>query len=337
MPLPIHYLLRPYSIADAPQVVDMVNAEGRLALGLTRAALDSFGQVRLMRYVPGASPKVVAVTPQRQIAGFAYVANREQHIVYEIGGAVHPDHWGQGLGMQLLVWGEQQVGVLSRSAPAGIRVVLQTNLFEGEERARHLVARAGYAQVREWLHFAIELQSPPPAAMMPDGMTLQPIDLEDDWDRVGPAMDDAFADHWGAMLAPLPETDGPDLAPLVDAPEDESYSNAPGFCFMALVGGEVAGGILCNARLVERNDSGRVGSVFVRPQYRRQGVGRALMLAAFDAFWQAGLRRIILDTDAGSFTQAPRFYTHLGMQAYRREFLYEKQVRPGKEARRLEV
>src|SRR5690606_6582914 len=99
----------------------------------------------------------------------------------------------------------------------------------------------------------------------------------------------------------------------------------------------VAGGILCNAKIPERNDTGRVGSLFVRPQYRRQGIGHALMLQAFDAFWQAGIRRIVNDTDADSFTEAPIFYTSLGMREYRREYLYEKTIRDGKEIRRLSV
>jgi len=47
-------------------------------------------------------------------------------------------------------------------------------------------------------------------------------------------------------------------------------------------------------------------------------------------------KRIITDTDAESFTDAHRFYTGLGMQPYRREFLYLKETRPGTEIRRLE-
>ncbi len=328
------YSLRPYQPADAAQVVDVVNAEGQQVLGLSRAALDAHGQVRLMRYVPPANTKVVAVTAQGQIAGFAYVANREQGIIYELGGAVQPAHWGHGIGAQLLAWGEQRMRSLMQAAPAGVKVVLQANLFEDEQRAGRLYRRAGFSQVREWTHFAIDMQSPP-VPVIPAGITLHPIDLDDDWDHLGPAMDEAYADHWGVITAPLPTAPQPEFAPAEEMPEDESYSNAPGFCFMALDGDAVAGGILCNARLVERADTGRVGSVFVRPQYRRRGIGQALMLTAFAAFWRAGLRRIILDTDAESFTQSPQFYARLGMQAYRREFLYEKVIRSGREVRRL--
>jgi GNAT superfamily N-acetyltransferase len=331
--------LRPFTASDAPLVVDLVNAEGRRSLEMTRATLDAFGQVRLIRYVPAHNKSVVAITPQNQIVGYAYVANREQHIVYEMGGAVDPDHWGQGIGAQLLAWSEQQAKTLSQSAPAGVQVVLQGNLFEGEHKAQSLFTHAGFQQRREWLHFALEMHAPPPSVVLPNRIKIQPIDLEHDWDLLGPAMDDAFADHWGTimdtLMASLPELPVPDAAPEADMPEDESFSNAPGFCFMALEDDVIAGGILCNAKLVERNDTGRVGSVFVRPRYRRQGIGRALMHTAFHAFWRAGLRRVVLDTDAGSFNQSPLFYAQMGMQIYRREYLYEKVIRPGREVRRL--
>jgi hypothetical protein len=61
------------------------------------------------------------------------------------------------------------------------------------------------------------------------------------------------------------------------------------------------------------------------------------MKTAFNSFWEKGTRRVILDTDSQSFTQAPRFYTNLGMSAYRHEFLYEKEIRAGREVRRLKL
>ena len=93
---------------------------------------------------------------------------------------------------------------------------------------------------------------------------------------------------------------------------------------------------MCNAKLVEFPNTGRVGSVFSHPKFRRRGVGRALMLSAFHAFYQGGMRRIILDTDSQSFSESSKFYTSLGMHIYRREFLYEKEIRAGQEIRRLE-
>ncbi len=100
---------------------------------------------------------------------------------------------------------------------------------------------------------------------------------------------------------------------------------------------DLLSGILCDAKLVERSDTGRAGSMFVRPRYRRQGIARMLMLASFEAFWKNGFRRVITDTDAKSFTEAPKLYKGLGMKPNRSEFTYEKQIRAGKEERRLDT
>jgi GNAT superfamily N-acetyltransferase len=216
--------------------------------------------------------------------------------------------------------------------------VLQVNLFEKEESAIRLFSELGYAKVREWTHMKLTMNEPFTVPSLPDGMAIREMDLDNDWDIVGPAMDDAFTDHWGAILLPAEEetqeeeVDGED-----ETPSDESFSNAPGYCFIVLDGETVIGGILCNAKLVERKDTGRVGSVFVRGAYRRKKIGSVLMQTAFNAFWNSGIKRIILDTDSESFSDSTNFYSGLGMKPYRREFLYEKEIRPGREVRRMEV
>nr|MDQ3006562.1 GNAT family N-acetyltransferase [Chloroflexota bacterium] len=227
-------------------------------------------------------------------------------------------------------------------APGGVRTILQANLFETEIEAIKLFSDSGYVKVREWMHMVLEMDEPPAVPALAPDMTLREMDLDNDWDIVGPAMDDAFQDHWGAILqSTLPEepneesrTEEPEEDN--DTPSDDSYSNAPGYCFIMLDGVKVAGGILCNAKLIERADTGRVGSVFVRREYRRRGVGQTLMKTAFNTFWQHGVKRIILDTDSASFSKSVIFYAGLGMKPYRREVLYEKEIRAGKEVRRFD-
>jgi GNAT superfamily N-acetyltransferase len=239
-----------------------------------------------------------------------------------------------------LAWAEERARVLSEQAPAGVRTVLQVNLFENETTAIQLFSNCGYANVREWTHMELLMDAPPPTSSLPDGFILREMDLDNDWDIVGPAMDDAFTDHWGTIppgtIESSAEENDDDDSDSDETPSDDSFSNAPGYCFIVLDGDTVAGGVLCNAKLVERNDTGRVGSIFVRSAYRRRKIGQALMLTAFNAFWQKGVKRIILDTDSESFSQSRIFYSGLGMTPYRCEFLYEKEIRPGREVRRLE-
>jgi len=44
---------------------------------------------------------------------------------------------------------------------------------------------------------------------------------------------------------------------------------------------------------------------------------------------------VITDTDAKSFTDAPKLYKGLRMRPYRSEFTYEREIRPGREVRLL--
>ncbi len=239
----------------------------------------------------------------------------------------------------MLSWAESQARKISDTVPTGIKTVLQANLFELEAGAIKLFSNSGYDKVREWVHMQIELNAPFSIATLPDNLSIRVMDLDNDWDIVGPAMDEAFADHWGVIpqevIESVQQEANDDEEGEDESPSDDSFSNAPGHCFIILDGERVAGGILCNAKLVERSDTGRVGSVFVRPEYRKRGLGQALMKTAFNAFWQNGIRRVILDTDSQSFTHAPRFYANLGMSAYRYEFVYEKEIRTGREVRRL--
>ena len=336
------FRLRPYTSSEAQAVVDVINTASMRTVGFPRAVVDATGNIWSHRYVPFTSEKVVAVNSQDKVIGYAYFTSNDNNIVAETGCAVHPDYWKRGIGTALLKWAEERATHTSRRAPAGIRTALQTSPFEAETGVISLLKEQGYAAVREWVHLVIELKELPVIPTLASELSLRQMDLDHDWDIVGPAMDEAFTDHWGNIPAEYLESEKEEktLSASEEKPEsptDDSYSNAPGYCFIVLDGDTVAGGILCNAKLVERSDTGRVGSIFVRPAYRRRGIARALMLAAFDAFWKNGLRRIITDTDANSFTDSTRLYKGLGMKPYRSEFTYEKEIRPGKEVRQLEI
>lgn len=335
------YRIRPYSSLDTHAVVDLINAASVQTVGFPRAVVDAVGNLWAYRFTPFTSEKIVAITEANEVVGYAFSTSNDDPIAAETGGAVHPDYWSKGIGSALIEWAESRAGAVLNHAPAGIRTVLQTSFFETEYDAIKLFKDHGYFPVREWVHLAIELTEPPIIPSLPAGLTLREMDLDNDWDIVSPAMDEAFTDHWGAipegLLESGQEEGNESKVESESEPEDKSYSNAPGYCFIVLDESTVAGGVLCNAKLVERNDTGRVGSIFVRPAYRKRGIAQTLMLAAFDAFWKNGFHRVITDTDVNSFTDSTRLYKGLGMIPYRSEFTFEKEIRSGREVRRLEV
>ena len=71
----------------------------------------------MVRYVPPSSDKVVAVNVQGEIAGYADVADKENGIVTELGGAVHPQYLGKDPGHLLIEWAEERAHNLSNGAP----------------------------------------------------------------------------------------------------------------------------------------------------------------------------------------------------------------------------
>ena len=74
--------------------------------------------------------------------------------------------------------------------------------------------------------------------------------------------------------------------------------------------------------------SGWVGILGVLREWRRRGIGRALLLHAFHEFKRRGLPRAGLGVDAESLTGANRLYESAGMHVVRQLDFFEKQLAP---------
>ena len=339
------FSIRALEDEDLRGLFALINAHSLAVTRTQRAIFDSDGDLRTARYIPSAAERFVAVARDGTLGGFVYAISRPPHIVCEVGCIVHPDHWQSGVASDLLGHVEGVAQAAIDLAPDGVRVVMQIVALGEDAHLANVLGERGYARVREWVHLELELDAPP-AVELPAGVTIRVMNPRHDWPAVGAAMDSAFADHWGE-LGPdrrtlLEEDDaGEDSAGDADAEGeteqvDDPYSNSLGLCFVAESAGEVIGSCLCNARTIEWPDSGKLGSLSVRREYRKRGTGRSLTAFALNEFHRRGIRRVITDTDSASFTGANRLYRRLGFRPYRYEQVYEKQLRPGKEWRALE-
>jgi ribosomal protein S18 acetylase RimI-like enzyme len=297
-----------------------VNSHSLATVGTRRSLVDERGALRLARYVP----ESVAWSVDGH--GAAYVTTSPPaHVVHELGVF--------GGSRRLLEWAESEArGQLAR-APRGVRVVAQSQVLEADRPTRRLLEDAGYEVVRTWSHLEVALSEPPASAMWPEGISVRHLDQAREWPVVGAAMDEAFADHWGAL--PFETDEAEEAADEGDEGADDPYSNSRDFCFVAWAADEVAGVLLGNERTVEWPASGKIGSVSVRRPFRRQGLATALLLHALGSFHLHGITRVITDTDAESFTAGPSLYEQVGMREYRTELVYEKELRPGRELRAL--
>ncbi len=63
--------------------------------------------------------------------------------------------------------------------------------------------------------------------------------------------------------------------------------------------------------------------------HRRRGLGKALLLTAFNEFFDRGQRGAALGVDADSLTGATRLYESVGMHAGTKYASWEVEIRPG--------
>lgn len=99
---------------------------------------------------------------------------------------------------------------------------------------------------------------------------------------------------------------------------------------VALDGEEVVGLCVCTVdeECIERlgRKDGCVDTLFVRPAYRRRGLGTALLLAGLHALREAGMESATLDTDTDNPTQPMRLYERVGFRELWRWVTYGREM-----------
>ena len=308
--LPGRIVLRRAGPDGATVIAALVNAHAQLLVGTRRALIDADGDLRLARYVPAAAEQYVGHVGYAAPGAVFHLIARPPHVVVELGCTLLPG-FVQAAPVAL-GWLKERARELAQAAPDGARVVWQCTLLADDAAAIQVLEQHGFRPVRQWVHLELTLAEPP-AVMLPEGVTIRPMEPRSDWPAVGAAMDEAFADHWGEMgpeARTLLEEDEADDEEADETnngePENDPYSNSLGLCFVAEAGGQVIGSCLCNARTIEWPDSGKIGSLSVRRAWRGRGVGAALTGTALAEFHRRGIRRVITDTDSDGFTGAHR-------------------------------
>jgi len=222
-------------------------------------------------------------------------------------GIVGQDYQGRGLGGALVERAE------SRTRDAGRSRIHQVALA-ADVRAPALFSSFGYREVRRFWEMAIELDSPPPAPVVPDGMQIDTF-AEAEARAFHDALEEAFQDHWEHHPRPFEEWWGEKRG----APDYD-----PTLWFVVRDGEELAA--------VARNDPNRngggwIGALGVRRPWRGRGLGKALLLHSFGEFHRRGVTRVGLGVDAENPTGATKLYETVGMHVDLEQVVYEKELR----------
>jgi GNAT superfamily N-acetyltransferase len=269
---------------------------------------------------PGGDVALVEVDGALVAYGWVdWVDTQEGTREFRLGGYVHPDWQGRGIGRRLLAWQEEH----ARGHPAATATERPLNFgsWSSDENIRkvRLFTRSGYEVVRYFFEMnrpnLDEIEVPP----MPEGLEVRPIgsdraSLKQLWD----ADLEAFQDHWGGF-------DGSDAAFeawLTDP------MHVPDLWVVAWDGDEITGAVT-NAIFAEENQAfgrarGWMETVFVRRRWRRRGLGAAIVARALVRLREAGMTSAGLGVDSDNPTGALGVYERAGFGVHRRSAAYRK-------------
>ncbi len=234
-------------------------------------------------------------------------------------GAVHPQHRGQGFGAQLIDLTEKRAfdwaaSALSEDQPLQI----QRYCSHRNSAAIQLYEARGYYLVRSFYRMQTELDAPVEAPPLPDGLVLRPFDEARDAQAVYEAHMDTFADHWGSERETFEEW----VHYLLKSPESD-----PTLWLIAVAGDDIAG-ICLNSPYGESDPEMAYTNVLgVRRNWRKHGLGYALLKQSFALFQERGFKRAALGVDASSLTNAVALYERAGMRVQERTLAYRKMLR----------
>ena len=129
------------------------------------------------------------------------------------------------------------------------------------------------------------------------------------------AFNEAFAEHWGVPTMTMTLW------------KDGFTTDVPQFrgdlSFLVLDGPQVVGFAV---NWVQRNGTGWIEAIGVRPSWRGQGIAALLMAKSLNAFINEGLAQAMLDVDTQNPSGALRLYEKMGFEAVKRTAVFTKQL-----------
>jgi mycothiol synthase len=232
------------------------------------------------------------------LVGFAFLQRRGGR--WDGDGYVHPDAFGRGVGTAIVDWIERRSRELG-SPEARIGIASE------DERAAFLLRGHGFEPIRSFFRMVIDLDAEPEQPAWPEGFVVAALAPGEERELYQ-VLEDAFLDHWGHTSRTYEEWLGTRVL---------EYD----LCFLVRAGGEVAAGAQCKREFL---GMGWVDVLGTRREYRRRGLGDALLRHAFRELYRQGARRVGLGVDAENPTGATRLYERAGMRAVSQADVYAK-------------
>ncbi len=314
--------MRPERMEDLEAVVAFKNS---YALLLTGEADVSLEEVRNDWNDPEtdleANSRLVE-TEDGQIVGLAEFYPQDPPVTLWLDVYVHPEYERTTLGESLVEWVEMRAREMIEKAPPEARVALRAFTYQQDVRYyQPLLERSGLELIRHSYRMKVDLTEPPQVPVIPDGFMIRNAVPGQDERVVRMTGRKSFEDHFGYIERPFEE----DFQHWMHYWQDYD----PSLWWLAFSGDDLAGICLCEPKFADNEDCGWVSTLAVKREYRKHGLGRALLLTAFNEMYRRGKKGVGLGVDASNLTGAVALYENAGMYVWQRFDLYEKELRAG--------
>lgn len=243
------------------------------------------------------------------IAAYGDMWPREDYAHIEAGGYVHPAHRGRGIGGWLVRTMVGRAREMAAEAAPGTRVLLRSVAIAARADACELFESQGFTQGRHFWRMVIDLSEPVPEPEWPDGVSVDTFKAGDEGE-VHALVQEAFGDNYRHVV-----TGFEDWRDVMMARE----SFDPSLWFLAVNDGRFIGGALCR----DYPEQGWVRQLAVARDWRRRGVGAALLRHAFREFARREKPSAGLVVDSYNRSGAQEFYIAVGMRVEREAQEYE--------------
>jgi mycothiol synthase len=321
------YQIRLYRGAeDDEKLVNLLNTVNQFDGNEEIYTLESFRQETNDPILDAKNSYFLAETANGEIIGDIIVVLRESGSGTPFGSffyEIHPD------------WRKPEQAVLENLIKRGEARLIQRRgeVAEGNGLLATIQANAdqdGFVAIFEQLGYAFErtyytmmctkldnVIVPEP----PQGITIRNYRLGEDEEKFVTARNEAWVDHHLGSKRTLESWKH----------HVESGKFRPELTFLAEdVEGKVAGICWCeiNTEQIEAGGpkEGWVDNLAVLREYRKIGLGAALLLRGVAAMAQVGMERVMLGVDAASPTGAVGLYERAGFEVYKKRLMYAKKL-----------
>lgn len=326
--LPEGFTTRGATLDDVLPAIEMYNLWSRSVLG--EDEITDADAIRNEWVSPGFVPAEdirLVFAPDRTLIGYIEVWTTSKPPVHPwIWGRVHPDYNGKGIGTFLLQWAEQRAKKALDDLAPDLRFAPRLGIYHQAKESQKLFEDMGYRYIRSFYDMLIKMDSPPPAPVWPEGITVRTYNPDTDAENVYRADVDSFRDHFGYVEEPF-EEGFERFIHLLSGHKDFDRT----LWWLAFDSNELAGICLCRPHSYEDSDAGYVNSLGVRRPWRKRGLGLTFLQNAFGEFYKRGKRKVRLGVDAENLTGALRLYEKAGMHVHKHFDSFEKEIRPGVE------